>query len=362
MSTAILVGLLAVLPHVLDGASPALVGPLNPRALGELPAPPSAAKAVALAASHAVARGAAGHPRAATTNGHTSPAMAATDAGPSLPSATVSTVAVGFSDGRLLAYAMAGPWVPAWCDVDPQYLPAGGVANGTGAGSGSAPAAVRYTCVLRTGGEAGAGTAVAAADTTAAAAVTPRMALLDVVELPAAGDGGAGGAAGAAQDSDDEDGYGSDGGYGGGVAAAGGGRHRAGMVLHVQCGVAAAGGGGGGVSVGGGAATVWSCVRSGGCWGTTLPWSAQLPQWLGEGGVGLPAELPSPLVTCVHEVGAATGSVAGAAPGAPIAGSCLLANPLLGGGLLLLTASGRSGGREAGTRVVCRPLVLLAWY
>ncbi len=188
--TTMLVGLRAVLPHVLDGASPALVGPLNPRSLGELPAPPSAAKAVALAASHAVARGAAAPPGAPTANGHASPAPAAADAGPTLPSATVSTVAVGFSDGRLLAYAMAGPWLPAWCDVGPQYLPAGaagGVASGTAAGGGSAPAAVRYTCVLGTGGEAGAGAAAAAAS--AAAAVTPRMALLDVVELPAAGDG-----------------------------------------------------------------------------------------------------------------------------------------------------------------------------
>ncbi|KAG2447694.1 hypothetical protein HYH02_007154 [Chlamydomonas schloesseri] len=340
-----------VLPHVVEDVSPALMGPLNPRLRQELPH--LTARAVGLAVAHTITAASASAPAA---NGTGTPSSAA---GPAPTS--VSTAVVGYADGRLLAYAVAGAWVPAWCDNSPQYMTASGAA-------GSAPSAVRYRCTLRTGGAgaggggpaAGLGLAFAAAAGEAApAAVTPRMVLLDVVELPvdeasgppvpaaaqkavvAVGVGastpGSTGRFGLADvdsedEEDDEDGEL----YGGGGSAV----PRRPMSLHMQAGAAGAA-----------AATAWVSLRNRGCWSVTLPWCALLPRWLGgPGGAAaaeaLPSDLPAPVVKCVHEVAAAAaGSMtpagaATAAGGAVVVDSCLLANPLLGGGLLMLSRSG----------------------
>lgn len=333
-----------VLPHVVEDVSPALVGPLNPRLRQELPH--LTARAVGLAVAHTIT---AASSSASTANG-------ASAAGPA-PS-SVSTAVVGYADGRLLAYAVAGAWVPAWCDHAPQYMTASGTA-------GSAPSAVRYRCTLRSGAGAGGLAAglglafAAAAGEAAPAAVTPRMVLLDVVELPmdegaaapptqkavvavgVAGTPSSSGRFGLADvDSEDEE-EDEDGElYGAGGSAV----PRRPMNLHMQA-----------AAAGAAAATAWVSLRSRGCWSVTLPWSALLPRWLGgPGGAAaaeaLPSDLPAPVVKCVHEVAAAAaGSMtpagaATAAGGAAVVDSCLLANPLLGGGLLMLSRSGERTG------------------
>ncbi|GLC46635.1 hypothetical protein PLESTM_001899200 [Pleodorina starrii] len=321
-----------VLPHVVEGVSPAVVGPLNPRARQELPL---LARASSLAVSHT---------------------LTASASASSTPS-SVSTAVVGSTEGRLLAYALAGPWAPAWCDSAPQFMSVSGTAN-------AAPSAVRYKCTLRasgangTTGLTGGGGAAAAV----AAAVTPGMALLDVVELPPAlprrgAGGGRGDAAAAsasdadeAEEEDDDDALGD--GYG--VSASAVAAARRAMSLHIQ---ASATGSTAAVAGAGATATVWVCQRAGGCWRVTLPWSGMLALWLGDasrgpgaggGGSGsaLPAELPAPVVSCVYDATAAAQSSATPAASATAAGraaavcSCLLVSPLLGGGLLVLTAAG----------------------
>ncbi|KAG2430267.1 hypothetical protein HXX76_010365 [Chlamydomonas incerta] len=335
-----------VLPHVVEEVSPALVGPLNPRLRQELPH--LTARAVGLAVAHTIT---ASSSSASAANGTGTPSAAG--AAPT----SVSTAVVGYADGRLLANAVAGAWVPAWCDHAPQYMTASGAAS-------SAPSAVRYRCVLRSAG-AGTGTGgpaaglglafAAAAGEAAPVAVTPRMVLLDVVELPmdgaaapppaqkavvAVGVGGTPGSSGrfglADVDSDDEEEDDDGDLYGAGGSAV----PRRPMTLHMQAGAAGAA-----------AATAWVSLRSRGCWSVTLPWSALLPRLLGgPGGAAaaeaLPSDLPAPVVKCVHEVAAAAaGSMtpAGAATAvddAAVVDSCLLANPLLGGGLLMLSRSG----------------------
>ncbi|KXZ44842.1 hypothetical protein GPECTOR_61g795 [Gonium pectorale] len=313
-----------VLPHVVEGASPGLVGPLNPRARQELPV---TARAASLAVSHALTLG----------------------AGAGASPSSVSTAVVSFADGRLLAYAVAGPWAPAWCDAQPQYMaPPGSAAASVG------PSAVRYKCTLvnpsgeAEGGGGGGG-----------GGVTPRMVLLDVVELPAApvsraGDASSrrsrGGGVGLVDDEEDDDDDG-DGMYGTSIGAstpAVSAARRA-LTLHIQFGATGASTAGGGAA---GAATVWACQRTGGCWRVMLPWSAMLPRWLGGPAAAgasrehLPSELPAPVVTCMYDVAAASqgsmtpASAATAAGGAAVVGSCIMSNPLLGGGLLLLSASG----------------------
>lgn len=301
-----------VLPHVVD-VSPAVVGPLNARSRQEAP---MRARATSLLVSHTLA-------------------VTAAIAGDASAPSSVSTAVVGSMDGRLLAYAVAGPWAPAWCDSAPQYMSATGTAA-------AAPSAVRYKCTLRVGSSgSGPGKFCGSAD---AEVMPPGMALLDVVELPSAlSSGCATGTTGAASDSDvEEDAYDEDD-VSVVVAAA-----RRAMSVHVQPGVS-----GSTVVVAGGGAvaatTVWVCQRSLGCWRVTLPWSGVLAQWLvdaASASPALPAELPPPVVTCVYDArAAAQGAVTPAARttavgNAAAIGSCLLLNPLLGGGLLMLTAAG----------------------
>ncbi|KAG2492311.1 hypothetical protein HYH03_009264 [Edaphochlamys debaryana] len=308
-----------VRPHVVEGASPALAGPLNPRARQELPVGTS--RAATLAVVHTLTAGAAPSGPTSTPGG--------TPTGPE--PGCVSTAVVGFADGRLLAYAVAGPWAPAWCDSQPQFLAAGG-------SSGSAPSAVRYRCTLK-GPAAGAGVAgIGSVAAAGAAVVTPRMVLLDVVELPAAVGGRE---ASEEEDEEEEDEEADVDGLGGAAATSVVAAARRAVTLVMQGGGAAAGG------ASAAPATAWVCQRARGCWSVTLPWSAQLPKWLGAGRPAqLPAELPAPVVTCVYEVPAAAASsatpaaAATAAGCARVVGACLLANPLLGGGLLALSGSG----------------------
>ncbi|EFJ52965.1 hypothetical protein VOLCADRAFT_86496 [Volvox carteri f. nagariensis] len=305
-----------VLPHVVEGVSPAVVGPLNASTRHELP---RMARAVSLAVSHMLTAGA---------------------AGASAPS-SVGTAVVGSAEGQLLAYAVVGPWAPAWCESAPQYMSVTGTAS-------AAPSAVRYKCTLNvTSRGDGAGTG------TAAAVTTPGMVLLDVVDLGpvqphrVAGKGDGAAAPGDVEDEEEEDA--DDDEYS--VSASAVAAARRAMSIHIQAGVT----GSAAVVAGPGAtATVWVCQRLAGCWRVTLPWSGMLAQWLADaagappsrGGDALPAELPAPVVTCVYDATAA--SQVSATPAArstaagsmAVVGSSLLLNPLLGGGLLVLTAEG----------------------
>ncbi|GIL56236.1 hypothetical protein Vafri_11667 [Volvox africanus] len=303
-----------VLPHVVEGASPAVLGPLNP---GTDHKATLMTHTVSLSVSHTLI-------------------SAAADSG-SLSS--VSTVIVASAHGRLLAYATAGHWEPAWCESAPQYMSITGTAGAT-------PSAVRYKCTMRAAG-AGTGPGTITA--------TPFMVLLDIVEvphvLPLHGAGKLD--PGALEDEEDDedafvDGYGAS---ASAVAAA-----RSSMSIHIQAGAT----GSGAVVVGVGTAaraavTVWVCQRSSACWRITLPWSGLLAQWLTDaagppqgrrGGDALPAQLPAPMVTCVYDAAAACKESSApvargtAADSAAAVGSCLLQNPMLGGGLLVLTVEG----------------------
>ncbi|GLI61598.1 hypothetical protein VaNZ11_004016 [Volvox africanus] len=303
-----------VLPHVVEGASPAVVGPLNPGTDHETTL---MKHTISLSVSHIL--------------------ISATADSGSLSS--VSTVIVASAHGRLFAYATAGPWEPVWCESAPQYMSITGTA-------GAAPSAVRYKCTIRAAGTGTGPSKIAA---------TPFMVLLDIVEvphtLPRHGTGKLDPGAFEDEDDDDDafvDGYGAS---ASAIAAA-----RSSMSIHIQAGVT----GSGAVVVGLGTAaraavTVWVCQRASTCWRITLPWSGLLAQWLTDAAVpqqgrrddgAVPSQLPAPLVTCVYD-----GTAASKESSAPVArdtaadstaavGSCLLQNPMLGGGLLVLTVAG----------------------
>ncbi|GIL88245.1 hypothetical protein Vretifemale_16191 [Volvox reticuliferus] len=302
-----------VLPHVVEGASPAVVGPLNQRTSHETPL---MTQAMSINVAHILT-------------------SATADSG---ALSSLSTVIVGSVQGLLFAYAIVGPWEPAWCESAPQYMSVTGTASAT-------PSAVRYKCTMRPAGK-GTGPGTIAA--------TPFMVLLDIVEVPCTlprhGTDDKLGAI-ALEDEEDEDVFMD--GYGASVSAVAAARRS--MSIQIQAGVT----GSAVVVVGAGTAaraavTVWVCQTSSACWRITLPWSGILAQWLTDaagppqvrGNDALPAQLPAPVVTCVYDATTASkGSPTQVLPDAAAdstaaVGSCLLQNPMLGGGLLVLSLAG----------------------